>query len=138
MRTHYQDYAPKSTRYMSWAPVVGGPKRWEELHGVVTVLKEEEEIDLELFAETNYLKELRQLRVKARPPLERNATVMANYGRRKTAILATSTILASSMALMYATLDLAASDEPRVYMGLSVVVVFSGVLLLATSKSGTL
>ena len=56
--------------------------------------------------------------------------VMANYGRRKTAILATSAILASSMALMYATLDLTANDEPRVYMGLSVVVVLSGVLLL--------
>ena len=74
MRTLYQDYAPKRTRYMFWAPVVGGPKCWEELHGVVTVLKEEQGIDLELFVEKDYLKELRQLRVKAGPPLERNAT----------------------------------------------------------------
>ena len=56
--------------------------------------------------------------------------VMAKYGRRKTAILATSAILASSIAIIYATPDLTTNDEPRVYMGLSVVVVLSGVLLL--------
>ena len=56
--------------------------------------------------------------------------VMAKYGRRKTALLATSAILASSIAVIYATPDLTANDEPRVYKGLSIVVVLSGVLLL--------
>ena len=56
--------------------------------------------------------------------------VMAKYGRRKTAPLATSAILVSSIAIIYATPDLAANDDPRVYMGLSVIVVLSGVLLL--------
>ena len=56
--------------------------------------------------------------------------VMAKYGRRKTAPLATSAILASSIAIIYATPDLTTNDGPRVYMGLSFVVVLSGLLLL--------
>ena len=55
--------------------------------------------------------------------------VMAKYGRRKTAPLATSAILASSIAIIYGTPDLTANDDPRVHMGLLVVVVLSGVLL---------
>ena len=56
--------------------------------------------------------------------------VMAKYGRRKTAPLATSAIFASSIAIIYATPDLTANDDPSVYIGLSLVVVLSGVLLL--------
>jgi len=75
VKEQYTGYKPKNVRYMFWAPVVGGPKRWEEVQGAVAELKREKErIDLELFTEDDYSKELQKLRVEARPPLERNAT----------------------------------------------------------------
>lgn len=59
--------------------------------------------------------------------------VMTKYARRKTAIFSTVVVLASAIAIIYATPELTTSEEPRVYSGLSLVIVLSVVLLLHQS-----
>ena len=56
--------------------------------------------------------------------------VMARYGRRKTAPLATCVVFASSTSIIYGAPDLTASNEPGAYLGLSLIVVLSAALLI--------
>ena len=56
--------------------------------------------------------------------------VMAKYGRRKTAPLATCVVFASSISIIYGAADLTASDGPGAYAGLSLIVVLSAALLI--------
>ena len=48
--------------------------------------------------------------------------VMAKYGRRETAPLATCVVFASSLSIVYGAPDLTASDGPGAYVGLSLIV----------------
>ena len=56
--------------------------------------------------------------------------VVTKYAQRKTAPFATAAVLASSISVMYAATDLIAVTGPRIYFGLLLVVVLSGVLLI--------
>ena len=55
--------------------------------------------------------------------------VVGQYGQRKTALFATSCVLAAALVAMYAPSYLV-SNEPRAYVGLSAVAYLSGALLL--------
>ena len=56
--------------------------------------------------------------------------VMAKYARRKTAPFATCLVFASSVSVAYGAPDLTASNELGAYVGLSLIVVLSAVLLV--------
>ena len=56
--------------------------------------------------------------------------VMAKYAQRKTAPFATCLVFASSVSVAYGAPDLTASNELGAYVGLSLIVVLSAVLLV--------
>ncbi len=56
--------------------------------------------------------------------------VMTKYARRKTAPFATCLVFASSVSVAYGAPDLTASNELGAYVGLSLIVVLSAVLLV--------
>ena len=58
------------------------------------------------------------------------SVVMAKYARRKTAPFATCLVFASSMSIIYGAPDLTASNEVGAYVGLSLIVALSAVLLI--------
>ena len=58
------------------------------------------------------------------------AIVMAKYARRKTAPFATCLVFASSVSVIYGAPDLTASTESGAYVGLSLIVALSAVLLI--------
>ena len=55
--------------------------------------------------------------------------VMVQYGRRKTAIIPTFAVLASAIAIIYATRDLTVSEGPRIYIGLTGTIDLAAILL---------
>lgn len=56
--------------------------------------------------------------------------VMAKYARRKTAPFATCLVFATSVSVIYGAPDLTASNEVGAYVGLSLIVALSAVLLI--------
>ena len=59
------------------------------------------------------------------------ATVVAvKYARRRTALLATAVVLACAVAIIYGARELVADSEPNAYLGLSLIVVLTAVLLV--------
>ena len=64
------------------------------------------------------------------PCYEGIIVVMAKYGRRETAPLATCVVFASSLSIVYGAPDLTASDGPGAYVGLSLIVMLSAALLI--------
>ena len=58
------------------------------------------------------------------------SVVMAKYARRRTAPFATCLVFASSVSVIYGTPDLTGRNEVGAYVGLSLIVVLSAVLLV--------
>ena len=58
------------------------------------------------------------------------SVVMAKYARRKTAPFATCLVFASSVSVIYGAPDLTASNEVGAYVGLSLIVALSAILLV--------
>ena len=55
--------------------------------------------------------------------------VMVKYSRRKTVIFATFVVLASAIAIIYATPDITVNEGPRIYIGLTGIIDLSAILL---------
>ena len=55
--------------------------------------------------------------------------VIVKYGYRKTSLIPTFAVLASSIAIIYATPDLTTTKEPSIHIGLTGIIVLSAILL---------
>lgn len=107
---------------------------WLRLEGTPDSLNGAELLALTLSPSVNYLAEVSEIQLWLLIGCPAVAIVAAvivvwQYGQRKTALFATSCVLAAALVAMYAPSYLV-SNEPRAYLGLSAVAYLSGALLL--------